>query len=113
MKQIQGAPRRDYRFPNKQEVTGEVNEVASFVANIIANPAPVYSWYQYNNQQLIPIPNTTVHTVTSTGQNSILQITPRNVKDYGSYAVKAVNNQGSLQIVFKLIQITNVAGRFT
>ncbi|XP_046570603.1 neural cell adhesion molecule 2-like [Haliotis rubra] len=96
------APRLDTRVPFISRLYRGLNEVASLKAAIVCNPPPVFKWLAYLDNQRIPIPNSTSHTVITSGQQSVLQVMVRQVSEYGKYSVEATNDVGRTQLVYTI-----------
>ncbi|XP_046570606.1 nephrin-like isoform X2 [Haliotis rubra] len=96
------APRLDTRVPFISRLYRGLNEVASLKAAIVCNPPPVFKWLAYLDNQLVPIPNSTSHTVITSGQQSVLQVMVRQVSEYGKYSVEATNDVGRTQLVYTI-----------
>ncbi|XP_067681107.1 nephrin-like isoform X2 [Haliotis asinina] len=96
------APRLDTRIPFISRLYRGLNEVASLKADIVCHPPPVFKWLAYLDHQRVPIPNSTFHTVITSVHQSVLQVTVRQVAEYGKYSVQASNDVGRTQLVYTI-----------
>lgn len=78
--------------PSNQSVD-EGTRTVNFSCKVIGSPEPAVSWFQQND--VIPLQNTSVIVITRSGQTSQLSIINVTLADQGTYKCVATSNIGT------------------